>query len=250
MKRADRGKGMAISISLDDFVDILNLWVEKGVFASNLKGSDGAGPDGLRHAEKSLLFGIIVACLIELLSFFLSGDLGAGDLIALYVIFVPLLAGFLVFLVALRASLWLLRIQIKAGAVSSLACYVFSGVVPLSVLFFSSSGQLAGAILLFKDRQQPDLGYFSAATLNLLFSGQAATGAVVRAWVFLVLEAAAPIYYLILSLPRALAEASARGRLTRLRATCGVLGATAGTVLLSRLYTGRLYWGIVGHLLR
>lgn len=227
--------------------DGLHDWFQKGILVHRLRGSDGKKRNSWKGALQSLSVGFTIAALIEFLVLLMfQKDLKFETYSKLPIFAIPPLVGLLCFLASLLVWLRVMRVKLSAGVTFSLTCYVFSGALPL--LMFWSFEPLSDAIRLFRTRGDPSLPYVASATLNLLFSQEASTFAVIRAWAFFVLELATFAWYIIWHLRRVLVEASS-GTRRNFRVTIALIFAIALNALIFRFYVGRLYWGIIGRLL-
>jgi hypothetical protein len=235
-----------MSVSLVDLND-LSQWFHKGILSYKLKGTDGAAANSWKRAFKSLCVGFVIAVAIEFLVVFLfQKDLKFDALFGLPLFTASLVLSFASFLGLLIVGLKVMRVKFRTGVVLSLACYVFSGAVPILLLL--SHEQLSEAIHLFLARRDPSLPYFATATVKLLFSDQADTFAITRVWIFLVLEIATVVWYIFWNLRRVLIESS-DGAGRKLKVVLALILALALNSLFFRFYAGRLYWSILGRLL-
>jgi hypothetical protein len=230
-------------ISFDD----LARWFRKGIRADTLKASDGTDADSLKYATKT--FGIafmFVAAVEFIIASLYARDMKFDELFGFPAFIAPFLIGCASFVGILLACLWATRAGLKARVASSLTLYVLSGVTPILAVLLHA--QLGEAIQLFTSRRDPSLDYLRAATIILLQPKQASTFAVTRAWAFCLLEVAAAVWYLLLNLRRVLAD-STTVTLKGWRVTIALIVSLALNAVVTRYYTGRLFWLLLGRLL-
>lgn len=227
--------------------DTLNHWLQKGLAVHRLKGRDGEAADSPQKALESLGVGFAVAAAIEFLVVFMfQKDLKAENLFGIPLFAVPLAFSFLSFLLFLLVCLRAAGVRLRAGVTFSLTCYVFSGAIPLLMLF--SYDQLSEALRLFITRRDPSLPYLSSATVILLFSEQASRFSIIRAWILFVLEVATFGWYFLWNFSRVLFE-SAYSPQRKLRVPLALILAITLNAFFFRIFAARLYWSILGRLI-
>lgn len=229
--------------SLDD----LRRWFGKGICVHALRARDGAGEDSFEHALKVTLVGLVLVAGNEftITSLFVKGA-KFEELLGFPLLIVPLVLSWASFIGILLACLRASGVKVKACVASSLTLYVVSGMTP--ILAVLSHEQLSEGIQLFISRRDPSLNYLGAATVILLRPGEASAFAVARAWLFFLLELGAIVWYVPVNLRRVLIDSSAvpsRG----VRITVALLAALVLNAVVSRYYTERLFWLLLGRLL-
>ncbi|MGH9774820.1 MAG: hypothetical protein ACRD50_07715 [Candidatus Acidiferrales bacterium] len=196
-------------------LEYIGTWFQKGILIKRLRAREVTGPDAWKRALSSFSVGSFIAALINSLVVLLfQKQHSFVDVLGFPVLIVTVLLASGSFLGLLIILLKVFQLRLKLAVVASSTWYVLSGAIPILSLLLHE--QMSEAIRLFIKFQDPSLPYLASATQRLLNPEQVSISVVRRTWIFVALELATGIWYIIWSLGRLLVEsATGRGKIVK-----------------------------------
>jgi len=229
-------------------LDCIFEWFSKGVPIWRLQRTDVLGPNSLRRSVAVLTVGIVAAAIIETIVIMLFNPVTSlNQFFGLPLIWLVNATGAAIFLGVFLLLIRLFRLGVTLASLACLTCYTLSGLFPIVALL--NAPQLHEAIVLFLKYHDPDLHYLTGATIRLLFSEEATLPAAIRIWCFFVAGLLAFAFYFWM-LSRLISRYTNQKHAVKIRVVAAIVIAITAQVTAVDLVLGRIYWLIVGIMLR
>jgi hypothetical protein len=223
-------------------------WWTKGVLIRNLRADQIRSVKGVRKAAGAFVVGMVVVASIEflvVLRFVPKASFAQLFGVPLYAVGHVLGAG--IFILLLIFFLRVLRVAIPPFRTAALTLYALSGLLPLAM--FSTVEIWNEAISLFVRLKDPSSQYMLAAILSLLGSEHATLPFTARVWIEALAFIGLYFYYIFWHLRRLLIQNSAQV-ISTYRITLALLLTVASQYLLIYTLVGRIYWVVLGEVIR